>query len=169
MREKERAKRKEWENKRGRKGVQCWVSQSIRTANTWDPHTSHLIESLLKRTPTDSCYMLLNSQLNHPLSKMNGLKCLWARILGMVWQVLLFTVSHQPTVKVSSRARVSSEASPREGAASELIYLTVGRINFLERGWTKAFSSLLALAGDCPQFLSPVATFLHQTEGERVF
>ena len=36
-------------------------------------------------------------------------------------------------MKVSSRAGVSSEGSPREGAASKLIYLIVGRINFLEK------------------------------------
>lgn len=86
---------------------------------------------------------------------------------GWCNRVLCFTVSHQAAVKVSIRVGVSSEGSPREGAASKLTHMIVGRIHFLEGCWTKGFSSLPALAGDCAQLLSPMAALLHQNQQER--
>lgn len=83
--------------------------------------------------------------------------------------VLCVRVSHEASVKMSSRAAVSSEGSPGEGFTSKLTEMAVGRTQFLKNCWTEGLSSLMVISLRLPSVPShmDLSSLFHQSKHMR--
>lgn len=63
-------------------------------------------------------------------------------------------MSHRAAIKLSARAGVSSEDLTREGSASKLPYIVVGKIQFVLGHWTEGLVSSWLLGRGPQLFLT---------------